>query len=114
MSTDLVSFVITLTAEDAGVPILTAKVNAFPASNGAIGSDVDMYENGLPKPLTLCCDREDARRDDNNPNSTNNWKIVARNFEPTGGAIFSTTVKIDIVKDHTVAIVVLPAPAPIF
>ncbi len=114
MSTNLVSFVITVTAEEEGVPIFTATVNAFPASNGAIGNDVDMYENGAPKPLTLCCDRDDARRDDANPNSTNNWKLVARNFDINGGAIFSTTVAIDIVRDHNVAIVVVPAPNPIF
>ena len=114
MATDLVSFIITVTAEESGTPILTATVNAFPASNGAIGGDEPMYQNGLPKPLTLCCDRADARRDDKDPNSTNMWKIVARNTEESGGAIFQTTVLLDIVTDHTIAIIVLPAPNPIF
>ena len=114
MGTDLVSFVITVTAEEGGKPILTAQVNPFRANGGAVGGYDDMYAHGLPVPLTLCCDREDARRDDKDPNSSNMWKIAATNMDPKNGSIFQTIVLVDIVTDHNVKIVIVPAPKPIF
>ena len=118
---DLVSFTIYITAEIAdnpdntAVPILTSVFTPFRANDTTTADWFAMYDaNHQPVPLTLCCTRVDAERDDHDPNSTNMWKIVARNMSATGGPIYDTTVTFDIVTDHVIRIVATPAPKPIF
>ncbi len=115
----MTSFEITVTAEVAAtmaspaIPILTAKLTPFLAKGTTTGDWFPMYFRGQPSPLTLSCTSDEANRDCHDDDAGNMWKIVAENFDPIF-PLFRTTIKFDIVTDHTIRIVITPAPQQIF
>lgn len=114
MQVDLVSCDVMVSVEDEGVAIGTSVGQPYPASGTTIGIEwQQLFAAGRWVPLRLCADRFDARLNRKDPAFTNIWKIVVQNTDPLGGAIFRTTVQVDILTDRVVRIVILPVPAPV-
>ena len=100
-------FDIIVTVNDTGGPVYTSQVFAIPALSGGVDSaPLPVYFRRQPVSLRLSCETADVGKTDQKAKTSNFWTLVVLNNDPSSGALFKTSIVVNIAVETTAPVTI--------